>query len=448
MQAVTVRPKLSKNYTVFLFADLRNFSAYTRRYGDEAAYHLVKRFFALVRTRVHKLGGVDWKTDGDQILITFPTAHQAVAAALSVMDGIANHNKRYPDASLSAGIGVDAGEPVQVAGEYIGSTVNRTARVTGLAKGGQVLVTESVRQLAQNIPGVEFTDCGRYELKGFGSERLYQPLRRPVEAGSPKPMALPRQQRRPVIRNRSRALLAGVACCLGVLWLQPPQAAAPGAAPAAGEGLASQYRALMTPVSDTGANRGLQQLFADARRFTVFITVLEGAETRTGAGFVVDRAGIAVTTAHLVGNASVVKVSLADRRVVPAAVVRVDREADIAVIKLAGGDYDAAPVAGSSRGLETGDEVVVLGYPMAVGNSPQPSLSWGYVSRTSKESPQDGYLQLAAGLNPGDSGGPVVNRHGEVVAMNVGRVESMKGRPIQGIGFALPAERIRRALER
>ena len=57
-----------------------------------------------------------------------------------------------------------------------------------------------------------------------------------------------------------------------------------------------------------------------------------------------------------------------------------------------------------------------------------------------------GRLQLAVGLNPGDSGGPVVNRRGELVAMNVGRVEMFNGRPIQGVGAALPVERIRAML--
>ncbi|MEK7217413.1 MAG: adenylate/guanylate cyclase domain-containing protein, partial [Chloroflexota bacterium] len=337
----TARARVAKNYTVFLFADLRDFSQYTRLHGDEAAYRLVQRFYALVRSKVTRAGGADWKTDGDQILFTFNSAHAAVLAALSVGEAIVAYNGKNPGSPIQAGIGLDAGEPVVAGGDFIGTAVNRAARITAVAKAGQILVTESIRQLAQNVPGVQFADGGVFRLKGFPEpERLYQPRRPGITLANAGSSAFGRILR-PGAAIQGRAALAAVACCVGIVVIQ----ARPAATTAAIAGAAQESsRTVVAPVNNTDAPRGVQAIFTDARRYTALVTAIDSTESRTGAGIVVDQGGTAVTAAHTVGNSPVVKVSLGAGRVVPAAVVRVDREADIAVLRLSHGSYDAAEI--------------------------------------------------------------------------------------------------------
>ena len=169
---------IERDSVVFMFADLRDFTSFTLQYGDEAAFRLVKRFYSVVRSRALGSGGTEWKREGDRILFTFAAADDAVVAALSVQDEVASYNQSNPDTPIQLGIGIDAGEPIAMEGDYIGTTVNRTARITTIAKRGQVLVTDSVCHLAQNITSVRFLDRGRHKLKGFGeSQRLYEPVR-------------------------------------------------------------------------------------------------------------------------------------------------------------------------------------------------------------------------------------------------------------------------------
>ena len=180
-----------KAYTAFLFADLRDFTAFTRIRGDEAAYRLVQRFYRLVTTAVAAHGGSQWKREGDQVLLAFPTAFAAVKAAVSVMRATDQHNANNPADLLMVGIGLDVGEPVAAEGDFIGTAVNRTARITALARAGQVLVSEAVYQLASNLPDIAYSDRGQRELRGFESgQQLYElmwrggsmPLRAPKAA--------------------------------------------------------------------------------------------------------------------------------------------------------------------------------------------------------------------------------------------------------------------------
>ncbi len=157
-----------------------------------------------------------------------------------------------------------------------------------------------------------------------------------------------------------------------------------------------------------------------------------------GSGFLVDAQGHVVTNAHVVDDADVVKVKLADDREYRANVVGKDDRLDVAVLKLQDPPHDLPFAAlGSSDSLRVGEYVVAIGNPFGLGNT----VTQGIVSakgRTIGAGPYDDFIQTDASINPGNSGGPLFNLRGQVVGINTAINPQGKG-----IGFAIPIDAVR-----
>jgi serine protease Do len=156
-----------------------------------------------------------------------------------------------------------------------------------------------------------------------------------------------------------------------------------------------------------------------------------------GSGVIVDKAGYIVTNFHVVQGAQTVRVRLSDRRYAEATVVGNDEMSDIALLKVDLPNLIAAEW-GDSDKLEVGDLVWALGSPYGL----ERSLTFGIVSAKSRRSgsyitrsPYQEYLQTDAAVNPGNSGGPLVNIEGKVVGINA----AIFGTGYQGISFAIPS---------
>jgi serine protease Do len=156
-----------------------------------------------------------------------------------------------------------------------------------------------------------------------------------------------------------------------------------------------------------------------------------------GSGVIVDKAGYVITNFHVVSGAGKVQVRLSDRRVTEAMVVGSDAMTDIAVLKINLDNLIPAEW-GDSDKLEVGDLVWALGSPYGLDRS----LTFGIVSAKSRRSssyisrsPYQEYLQTDAAVNPGNSGGPLVNIEGQVVGINA----AIFGPSYQGISFSIPS---------
>ena len=173
----------------------------------------------------------------------------------------------------------------------------------------------------------------------------------------------------------------------------------------------------------------------------------EGEEESSGAvgtGVVIVDSGIILTALHVVINADTVLVVFADGSESPAAVIARQPENDLAVLQamVIPDDLIPATMAGSGT-LQVGDEVAAVGHPFGVPNS----LSAGVVSGlgrtyTSPETglPMSGLIQFDAAVNPGNSGGPLVNRDGEVVGIVTALLNPTQQEFFVGIGFAVTIE--------
>lgn len=165
-----------------------------------------------------------------------------------------------------------------------------------------------------------------------------------------------------------------------------------------------------------------------------------GGQSRSrgqGSGVIVDRDGYVLTNFHVIEDAAAIEVSLNDGRVVGAQVVGVpDALTDLAVLKIEAGDL--TPIEwGNSDELDVGGMVWALGSPFGL----ERSITFGIVSakhrsgRVPDSRPHQDLLQTDAAVNPGNSGGPLVDAHGRLVGINTAIV----GESYQGISFAVPS---------
>src|SRR5215510_1683429 len=171
------------------------------------------------------------------------------------------------------------------------------------------------------------------------------------------------------------------------------------------------------------------------------VTVLsfdgDGKQFGIGSGFIVRENGLIVTCYHVIQNASAVEVSnkeIGSYRVKGA--VAVDREMDIAVLKIAAEDLPTVPLGDSSR-VKLGQGVVAIGNPKGLTGT----ISAGLISQI-REKDDFTWLQTSAPVYPGNSGGPLLNKQGEVIGVVAARVDDGPT-----LGLALPINYVRKTLQ-
>jgi len=169
-----------------------------------------------------------------------------------------------------------------------------------------------------------------------------------------------------------------------------------------------------------------------------------------GSGVIYDPQGLIVTNAHVVQGASEITVVLPDKREFPAVLVGIDDVHDIAKLRITGSNLPVAKL-GSAKNLMIGEWAIALGNPYGfMMSDPKPTVSVGVISALNRSfEPQEGrsyrgMIQTDAAVNPGNSGGPLVNIQGEVIGINTFIVSETGGNI--GIGFAIPVDQVRSIL--
>ena len=157
---------------------------------------------------------------------------------------------------------------------------------------------------------------------------------------------------------------------------------------------------------------------------------------RIGAGFFIDEGGAVVTAAHVVAGAGQVLVKLPDQRVSPARVRAMDRDMDIALLELDAAP-SVAPVFARSAALRAGDWVLAIGEPYGLNRS----VVAGIVGGRARHFAEDGevlFIQSDLTLNPGNSGGPLLDARGAIVGMSLRTVVGPYG--TSGVSLFMPIE--------
>lgn len=161
-----------------------------------------------------------------------------------------------------------------------------------------------------------------------------------------------------------------------------------------------------------------------------------------GSGVVVDSFGNILTSLHVVNGATIIKVTFADGTESEAEIVNTMPERDIAVLQAYDTPLFVVPaVLGNPNSMRVGDEAYVVGNPFGLYSSMSSGVISGFdrvfrVSNSNLEIP--GMIQFDAAANPGNSGGPLLNRSGHVIGIVTGLVNPTDDTFFVGIGFAVP----------
>jgi serine protease Do len=162
-----------------------------------------------------------------------------------------------------------------------------------------------------------------------------------------------------------------------------------------------------------------------------------------GSGVVVTAEGHIITNNHVVDQVDEIEVQLSDGRTKKARLVGADAVVDLAVLKV--DEAGLKPLKfGDSDAMQAGDFVVAIGNPFGF----EETVTDGIISSKGRPNRVDGfgdYLQTNAAINPGNSGGPLVNLRGEIIGINTAIISRSGGS--QGIGFAIPSNSVKTALE-
>ncbi len=203
----------------------------------------------------------------------------------------------------------------------------------------------------------------------------------------------------------------------------------------------------------TEDERNTIEVFRQASRGVVHIDVRFAKESKfekqvresgTGTGFVLDREGRILTAFHVVKDMNQIDVVLGSGRRLSARLVGTAPQLDIALLQVEAREGELFPLPlGDSKAVQVGQKVIAIGNPFGLHNT----ITVGVISalkRTLDDTPielQEALIQTDAAINPGSSGGPLLNSAGEVVGINTAIVEHA-----QNVGFAIPIHFARRAI--
>lgn len=256
-----------------------------------------------------------------------------------------------------------------------------------------------------------------------------------------------------------RAAVVGLAAAFLVVWWKP---ALLGASAAPAQSAASPQRApvVMQSFADSVARAApavvniytarviterrqaapLDQLFGD-----YWPSYRQRIERSLGSGVIVDAKGTIVTNQHVIAGADSIRVQLADGRISDAAVVGQDPDTDLAILRLSIDKLPVMPM-GRSDTLRVGDIVLAIGNPYGLSQT----VTQGIVSATGRGqlglATFENFIQTDAAINLGNSGGALIDAHGDLVGINTAVLNRGYGGP-EGIGFAIPVNLVRGVME-
>lgn len=201
-----------------------------------------------------------------------------------------------------------------------------------------------------------------------------------------------------------------------------------------------------TPDGDSREGEmSLQEIYEINIPAVVSISAATGSGNSTGTGVVLSANGYLVTNYHVIRQALAINVTLTDERELRATLVGEDPVSDLAVLRVDAEDLTPAQF-GDSDGVRVGDSVVAIGDPLGV--ELRGTMTDGIVSAISRDVQVDGrvmnLIQTNAALNSGNSGGPLINRFGQVIGINtmkIGTLADSSG--VEGLGFAIPSATVK-----
>ena len=156
-----------------LFSDIEGSTAIMERVGERRSFEVLRDHTSLVRQLVESFGGAVVKSQGDGFMVSFPSAHAGVHCAIEMQRTFDGHS--VPDVGpLKVRIGLHSGYVIADAEDFFGRNVVLAARIADRARGGEILVSSTVKDYTETDPRVEFEPRGEFHLKGLlGEHTIY-----------------------------------------------------------------------------------------------------------------------------------------------------------------------------------------------------------------------------------------------------------------------------------
>jgi predicted ATPase/class 3 adenylate cyclase len=169
------RTDLPTGTVTFLFTDIEGSTRLLDRLGPSYS-HVLETHQRLLRDAFRARGGLELTTEGDSFFVVFPSASEAVAAAIEAQRRVSGYE--WPeDAPVRVRMGVHTGEGTLGADNYVGVDVHRAARIASAGHGGQVVASSATAPLIEHVEGITLRDLGEHRLKDLPMpERLFQVL--------------------------------------------------------------------------------------------------------------------------------------------------------------------------------------------------------------------------------------------------------------------------------
>jgi class 3 adenylate cyclase len=166
------RPTRDTPFRTVLFTDIVGHTPMMQRLGDAAGRTVLREHERITREVLRQHGGTEIKTIGDSFMASFSSASSGVECAVALQRAFAQHNASTTE-QISVRIGLNAGEPIEEEDDLFGAAVTLASRIMAQAQGGEILVSDVVRQLVAG-KGFLFDDRGETALRGFEDPvRLY-----------------------------------------------------------------------------------------------------------------------------------------------------------------------------------------------------------------------------------------------------------------------------------
>ena len=159
-----------------LFSDMKDSTALFDELGDLRAQEILNAHNAIVREHVALQRGFEVKSTGDGFMVVFSSARRAVLCAIGIQRALrgvlASNSATRPSVCR---MGLHVGEPINLSTDFSGKAVIVAARIASLARGGEILVSSTLRDLTESAGDLRFGEAGEVQLKGLsGTHRLYR----------------------------------------------------------------------------------------------------------------------------------------------------------------------------------------------------------------------------------------------------------------------------------
>ncbi len=180
-----------------------------------------------------------------------------------------------------------------------------------------------------------------------------------------------------------------------------------------------------------------QEDFSEVIEMSLKSVVAVRTESSVGSGFFINSDGYLVTNYHVLQGKDTVSIQTYDKRQIPAEIIGIDKLRDLALLKVPG-TFDYLKLA-DSESLQVGRKVIAIGNPLGLSFT----VTEGIISGLDREGPNglEEYIQTDVSLNPGNSGGPLINDQGEAVGIN-----NFKIGDAESLGFALESDSIKESI--